>query len=49
MRELLEYIARGLVEHPDAVSVEIEEEDDDEIVRVLRDPAGNPFCLFVKR
>ena len=24
-------------------------EDDDEIVRVFRDPAGHPFCLFVQR
>ena len=24
-------------------------EDDDEIVRVYRDPAGHPFCLFVTR
>lgn len=24
-------------------------EDDDEIVRVFRDPAGHPFCLFVHR
>jgi catechol 2,3-dioxygenase-like lactoylglutathione lyase family enzyme len=24
-------------------------EDDDEIVRVYRDPAGHPFCLFVRR
>jgi catechol 2,3-dioxygenase-like lactoylglutathione lyase family enzyme len=24
-------------------------EDDDEIVRVYRDPAGPPFCLFVRR
>ncbi|HEY0125579.1 MAG TPA: VOC family protein [Blastococcus sp.] len=24
-------------------------EDDDEIVRVFRDPAGHPFCLFVRR
>jgi len=24
-------------------------EDDDEIVRVYRDPAGHPFCLFVPR
>ena len=23
-------------------------EDDDEIVRVYRDPAGHPFCLFVR-
>ena len=35
MKELLEYIARGLVEHPDAVSVEVEEDDDEEIVLVL--------------
>jgi catechol 2,3-dioxygenase-like lactoylglutathione lyase family enzyme len=24
-------------------------EDDDEIVRVYRDPAGHPFCLFAPR
>ena len=24
-------------------------EDDAEIVRVFRDPAGHPFCLFVRR
>jgi catechol 2,3-dioxygenase-like lactoylglutathione lyase family enzyme len=24
-------------------------EDDDEIVRVYRDPAGHPLCLFVRR
>ena len=24
-------------------------EDDDEIVRVFHDPAGHPFCLFVRR
>jgi catechol 2,3-dioxygenase-like lactoylglutathione lyase family enzyme len=24
-------------------------EDDDEIVRVFRDPAGHPFCLFSRR
>ncbi|RBY76899.1 VOC family protein [Blastococcus sp. TF02-09] len=24
-------------------------EDDEEFVRVLRDPAGHPFCLFVRR
>jgi len=24
-------------------------EDDDEIVRVYRDPAGHPFCLFTSR
>lgn len=27
MKELLEYIARSLVEHPDAVEVEVEEGD----------------------
>ena len=31
MKEFLEYIARGLVEKPDEVTVEIDEEDDDEI------------------
>ena len=24
-------------------------EDDEEIVQVFRDPAGHPFCLFVRR
>jgi hypothetical protein len=24
-------------------------EDDDEVVRVYRDPAGHPFCLFTPR
>lgn len=24
-------------------------EDDDEVVRVYRDPAGHPFCLFTSR
>jgi catechol 2,3-dioxygenase-like lactoylglutathione lyase family enzyme len=24
-------------------------EDDDELVRVYRDPAGHPFCLFVRK
>jgi catechol 2,3-dioxygenase-like lactoylglutathione lyase family enzyme len=24
-------------------------EDDDEVVRVYRDPAGHPFCLFINR
>jgi catechol 2,3-dioxygenase-like lactoylglutathione lyase family enzyme len=24
-------------------------EDDDEVVRVYRDPAGHPFCLFVAK
>lgn len=27
MKELLEYVARALVEHPDAVAVEVEEGD----------------------
>lgn len=35
MRELLEYIARGLVEDPDQVEVEEFEEDDGEIVLEL--------------
>ena len=29
MKELLEYIARSLVEHPDAVEVDVEESDDE--------------------
>lgn len=28
MKELLEYIARALVDNPDAVAVEVEEDDD---------------------
>jgi len=24
-------------------------EDDDEVVRVYRDPAGHPFCLFMRK
>ncbi len=28
MKELLEYIARALVDNPDAVTVEVEEDDD---------------------
>ena len=24
-------------------------QDDDEVVRVYPDPAGHPFCLFVRR
>ncbi len=35
MRELLEYLARALVEHPDAVKVEEFEEDDGTIVLEL--------------
>ena len=35
MRELLEYLARSLVEHPDAVKVEEFEEDDGTIVLEL--------------
>lgn len=34
MKELLEYLARSLVDNPDAVSVEVEE-DDDEVSLVL--------------
>ncbi len=29
MKELLEYIARSLVEHPDAVEVDVDENDDE--------------------
>lgn len=32
MKEFLEYIARSLVEHPDDVWVEVEEEDDETIL-----------------
>jgi len=35
MKELLEYLARGLVEHPDAVRVNQVEEDDGAIVLEL--------------
>lgn len=35
MKELLEYLARGLVEHPDQVSVTQVEEDDGSIVLEL--------------
>ena len=35
MKELLEYLARGLVEHPDAVQVTEVEEDDGTIVLEL--------------
>ena len=35
MRELLEYLVRSLVEHPDAVKVEEFEEDDGTIVLEL--------------
>ena len=35
MRDLLEYLARGLVDEPDAVSVEQFEEDDGTIVLEL--------------
>ncbi|HEX6129943.1 MAG TPA: KH domain-containing protein [Candidatus Limnocylindria bacterium] len=34
MKELLEYLARSLVDNPDAVSVEVEE-DDDEVALIL--------------
>jgi predicted RNA-binding protein YlqC (UPF0109 family) len=34
VKELLEYIARSLVDNPDAVSVEVEE-DDDEVALIL--------------
>ena len=35
MKELLEYLARGLVEHPDAVEVSETEEEDGTIVLEL--------------
>lgn len=35
MKELLEYLARGLVEHPDAVEVTEVEEDDGTVVLEL--------------
>ncbi len=35
MKDLLEYVARGLVEHPDAVQVTEVEEDDGTIVLEL--------------
>jgi catechol 2,3-dioxygenase-like lactoylglutathione lyase family enzyme len=47
-----------LVDDIDAACVVAEEagavqigghQDDDEVVRVFRDPAGHPFCLFVRR
>lgn len=34
MKELLEYIARSLVDNPDAVSVEVDE-DEDEVALIL--------------
>ena len=34
MKELLEYLARSLVDNPDAVSVEVEE-DEDEVALIL--------------
>lgn len=34
MKELLEYLARSLVDNPDAVSVEVDE-DDDEVALIL--------------
>jgi hypothetical protein len=34
VKELLEYLARSLVDNPDAVSVEVEE-DDDEVALIL--------------
>lgn len=35
MKEFLEYVARSLVDKPDAVWVEVDEENDDEIVLTL--------------
>jgi uncharacterized protein len=44
MKELLEYLARGLVEHPDQVRVNEVQEDDDSVVlelSVAEDDYGN--------
>jgi uncharacterized protein len=44
MKELLEYLARGLVEHPDQVRVNEVQEDDDSVVlelSVADDDYGN--------
>ena len=44
MKELLEYLARGLVEHPDQVRVNEVHEDDDSVVlelSVADDDYGN--------
>lgn len=44
MKELLEYLARGLVEHPDQVHVNEVQEDDDSVVlelSVADDDYGN--------
>ncbi len=35
MKELLEFLARSLVDNPDAVSVEVEEDDEDELALIL--------------
>lgn len=40
MKELLEYLARSLVDKPDAVNVEVEE-DDDEIALILTVDEGD--------
>lgn len=37
MKELLEYIARRLVDHPDAVSVDVDLEEDDVILTLSVD------------
>jgi hypothetical protein len=34
VKEFLDYVARSLVDHPDAVSIEVEE-DDDEVSLIL--------------
>lgn len=34
MKEFLDYVARSLVDHPDVVSIEVEE-DDDEVSLIL--------------
>jgi len=37
MKELLDYLARNLVDHPDAVEVEVEEQDDEVILTLAVD------------
>ena len=41
MKELLEYIAKSLVEHPESVTVEQSERPDGEVVLALRVAAGD--------
>ena len=41
MKELLEYIAKNLVEHPEAVTVEQSEKEDGEVLLTLRVADGD--------